>query len=402
MNGGIADERVKAFRVPDLGEGLEEVMVTCWNVALGDDVELNQVLCSVETAKAEVEMPSPYAGRIVERGGAEGDVLKVGAVLVRVDTAPLSGEVPGAATAAHNGEAATPTLVGYGADVRSDAGRRASRPLAAPPVRKLAKELMVDLASLQRGEGEVITRMDVLAAARAVGVGPDIRPVRGVQARMAEKMLLSHREIPAAKVSVEVDCTELLRLRERFRSIVQDPEITPFVLTLRLLVIALTHHEILNSTWVDSPHGPQLHVHRGMQLGFAVATKRGLLVPVINDAQGKATRELANRTAALINGAREGTLLPAELTGSTFTVSNFGALGVDDGVPVINHPEAAILGMGAIKPRPVVVGDQVVARPTMTLTCVFDHRVADGAQVAGFVCELRDLIESPQTALLDL
>jgi 2-oxoisovalerate dehydrogenase E2 component (dihydrolipoyl transacylase) len=402
VNGGVAEERVKSFRGPDLGEGLEEVTVTCWNVAVGDDVQLNQILCSVETAKAEVEMPSPYAGRIVERGGAEGDVLEVGAVLVRIDTAPWNGEVPTAVTAAQNGEAAVSTLVGYGADVGMDESRRQTRPLAAPPVRKLAKELMVDLASLQRGDGEVITRADVLAAAQASGAGPDIRPVRGVQARMAEKMTLSHREIPAAKVSVEVDCTELLRLRERFGSIVQDPEITPFVLTLRLLVIALTHNVILNSTWVDSPQGPQLRVHRGVQLGFGVATTRGLLVPVINDAQSKTTRELAGRTAELISGAREGTLLPAELTGSTFTASNFGALGVDDGVPVINHPEAAILGMGAIKPRAVVVGDQVVARPTMTLTCVFDHRVADGAQVARFVCELRDLIESPQTALLDL
>jgi 2-oxoisovalerate dehydrogenase E2 component (dihydrolipoyl transacylase) len=388
-----ANERVKSFRVPDLGEGLEEVTVSCWNVAVGDDVELNQVLCSVETAKAEVEIPSPYAGRIVETHCAEGDVLNVGAVLVRIDTAPVNGEVR-----APNGEAAVPTLVGYGADAGIDASRRRGRPLASPPVRKLAKELSVDLASIQHGG--VITRADVLAAAHGSAVGPDIRPVRGVQARMAEKMTLSHKEIPAAKVSIEVDCTELLRLRDRFRSAHQ--EIKPFVLTLRMLAIALTHNAILNSTWVDSPQGPQVHVHRGVHLGFGVATKRGLLIPVITDAQDKTTRELASRTAELIAGAREGTLTPAELRGSTFTVSNFGALGVDDGVPVINHPEAAILGMGAIKPRPVAVGDQVVVRPTMTLTCVFDHRVADGAQAAQFVCELRDLIESPQTALLDL
>jgi 2-oxoisovalerate dehydrogenase E2 component (dihydrolipoyl transacylase) len=384
-----------SFRVPDLGEGLEEVTVTCWNVAAGDDVELNQVLCSVETAKAEVEIPSPYAGRIVETHGAEGDVLKVGAVLVRIDTAPVTGEV-----AAPNGETAVPTLVGYGADAGIDASRRTGRPLAAPPVRKLAKELMVDLASLQRDPGEVITREDVLAAANGSAVAPDIRPVRGVQARMAERMALSHREIPAAKVSVEVDCTALLRLRDRLRSAHQ--EITPFVLTLRLLIISLSHNAILNSTWVDSPQGPQVHVHRGVHLGFGVASKRGLLVPVIADAHNKTTRELAGRAAELITGAREGTLMPAELRGSTFTVSNFGALGADDGVPVINHPEAAILGMGAIKPRPVVVGDEVVVRPTMTLTCVFDHRVADGAQATRFVCELRDLIESPETALLDL
>jgi len=385
-----AEERVKSFRVPDLGEGLEEVTVTCWNVAVGDEVELNQTLCTVETAKAEVEIPSPYDGRIVERGGAEGDVLKVGAVLARIDTAP----------AAANGEIAVPTLVGYGADTGIDTSRRPTRPLAAPPVRKLAKDLSIDLAAIQHSAGAVITRGDVLAAAGGAQADSDVLPVRGVQARMAERMTLSHNEIPAATVTVEVDCTALLRLRERFRPAHQG--ITPFALTLRLLVIALAHNTILNSTWLDSPEGPRVRVHRSVHLGIGVATRRGLLVPVIADAHNKTTRELASRTAELITGARAGTLTPAELTGSTFTVSNFGALGVDDGVPMINHPEAAILGMGAIKPRPVAVEDQVVVRPTMMLTCVFDHRVADGAQVAQFICELRDLIESPETALLDV
>ncbi len=385
-----AEERVKSFRVPDLGEGLEEVTVTCWNVAVGDEVELNQTLCTVETAKAEVEIPSPYDGRIVERGGAEGDVLKVGAVLARIDTAP----------AAANGEIAVPTLVGYGADTGIDTSRRPTRPLAAPPVRKLAKDLSIDLAAIQHSAGAVITRGDVLAAAGGAQADSDVLPVRGVQARMAERMTLSHNEIPAAKVTVEVDCTALLRLRERFRPAHQG--ITPFALTLRLLVIALAHNTILNSTWLDSPEGPRVRVHRSVHLGIGVATRRGLLVPVIADAHNKTTRELASRTAELITGARAGTLTPAELTGSTFTVSNFGALGVDDGVPMINHPEAAILGMGAIKPRPVALEDQVVVRPTMMLTCVFDHRVADGAQVAQFICELRDLIELPETALLDV
>jgi pyruvate dehydrogenase E2 component (dihydrolipoamide acetyltransferase) len=386
------DERVKSFRVPDLGEGLEEVTVTHWNVAVGDDVALNQVLCSVETAKAEVEIPSPYAGRIVETQGAEGDVLKVGAVLVQIDTAPHGGvRAP---------EAAAPTLVGYGADAGIDASRRTSRPLAAPPVRKLAKELMVDLGPLQRGPGSIITREDVLSAAHGSTNGADVRPVRGVQARMAEKMMLSHQQIPAAMLSVEVDCAELMRLSDRLRS--ADQNITPFMLTLRLLVIALRHNEIFNSTWVDSAQGPQVRVDHRVHLGIAAATERGLLVPVIADAQSKPTRELASRAAELIAGAREGTLTPGELRGSTFTVSNFGALGVDNGVPLINHPEAAILGMGAIKPRPVAVGAEIVVRPTMSLTCVFDHRVADGDQAAQFVCELRDLIESPETALLDL
>lgn len=155
------EDSIRSFPVPDLGEGLQEVTVTCWSVAVGDDVEINQTLCSVETAKAEVEIPSPYAGRIVELGGAEGDVLKVGAELVRIDTGPT-------AVAQPNGEGAVPTLVGDGADAAIETSRRTSRPLAAPVVRKLAKELAVDLAALQRGSGAggVITRADVLAAAR--------------------------------------------------------------------------------------------------------------------------------------------------------------------------------------------------------------------------------------------
>ncbi|MGV0474697.1 dihydrolipoamide acetyltransferase family protein [Mycobacterium kansasii] len=393
-------QRIKDFLVPDLGEGLDEVTVTSWNVSVGEDVQLNQTLCSVETAKAQVEIPSPFAGRIVEIGGAEGDVLHVGAMLVRIDTAP---DRVMAAAMVGDAEAGAPTLVGYGTDADFDRSRRGARPRAVPSARMLAKELGVDLAALQRGPdvARVITRADVLAAAHVSGIDTDVRPVRGVQARMAQRMISSHKEIPDASASVQVDCSGLLQLSETLRG-GRGEDVTPFVLSLRFVVIALTHNIILNSTWVDSASGPQVHVYRRVHLGFAVATERGLLVPVITDAQQLTTRELACRTAELISGAREGTLTPAELSGSTFTVSNFGALGVDDGVPVINHPEACILGMGAIKARPVAVDNEIVSRPTMTLTCVFDHRVADGAQVARFLCELRDLIESPATALLDL
>jgi len=384
-------DRVKDFVVPDLGEGLEEVTLSCWRVAVGDDVELNQPLCSVETAKAEVEIPSPYAGRIVELRGAEGDVLAVGSLLVRIDT------MPGVATAS-NGSSSNrkPVLVGYGADDALDTSRR--RPKAKPSVRKLAAELLVDLGTVPPGPDGLVSREAVLAAAgvgaERAGVSYDVLPVRGVHAHMAERMTLSRSNIPDAHASVQVDCTALMRLR--------DEVITPFVLTLRFLVIALTHNKILNSTWVDGPDGPQVHSHHAIHLGFAVAAPRGLLVPVVTDAQDKTTRELAGCVARLIREARAGTLKSAELAGSTFTVSNFGALGLDDGVPVINYPEAAILGMGSLKPRPVVLDDAVVIRPQMTLTCVFDHRVADGANVAQFLGELRRLIESPETALLDL
>ena len=408
-------DQVKEFLVPDLGEGLEDATITSWSVAVGDDVELNQTLCTVETNKAEVEIPSPYVGRIVELGGGEGDTLTVGSLLVRIATDVATPAEPVAASAepVSAPENGTPrrkaVLVGYGTDDDMDSSRRSSagaqpRPRAKPPVRKLAAELNVDLTGVAgSGPDGVITREDVLAAAGKSAPSPDMVAVRGVQAEMAHRMAMSRREIPDAHAGVQVDCSGLMRLRDRMRDVPdEEAPITPFVLTLRLLTIALRHHPNLNSTWVDTTGGPQIHLHSAVHLGFGVAAPRGLLVPVVSDAQDKTTRELAEVVARLIRDARAGTLKPSELQGSTFTVSNFGALGLDEGVPVINYPEAAILGMGSLKPRPVVVDGEVVVRPTMSLTCAFDHRIVDGAQVAGFLCELRDLIESPELALLDI
>ena len=288
-----------------------------------------------------------------------------------------------------------------------DTSRRGSvgeRPRAKPPVRKLAAELNVDLTGLTgSGPDGLITREDVLAAAGRSAPTPEMVAVRGVQAEMAHRMTLSRRQIPDAHAGVQVDCSSLIRMRDRVRDIADDESpITPFVLTLRLLTIALRHHPNLNSTWLDTTDGPQIHLHSAVHLGFGVAAPRGLLVPVVSDAHDKTTRELATAVAGLIRDARAGTLKPSELQGSTFTVSNFGALGLDEGVPVINYPEAAILGMGSLKPRAVAVDGEVVVRPTMSLTCAFDHRIIDGAQVAAFLRELRELIEAPELALLDL
>ncbi len=361
------------FLVPDLGEGLEDATITSWAVAVGDVVDLNQTLCTVETNKAEVEIPSPYAGRIAELGGAEGETLGVGTLLVRIDT-----------------DERTPVLVGYGIDDGMD---RSRRPRAAPKTRKMAADLAVDLNGLRPGSGTggVITRDDVLAAA---GSTSQTIPVRGVQARMASQMSLSRSRIPDAHCSVAADGAALLRVGDQLG-------LTPFVLTLRLLVIALSRHPMLNATWMESEAGAEIRLHSDIRLGIAVATQRGLVVPVV-DTKGRATRHLGEAVDDVIARARAGTLAPGELSGSTFTVSNFGALGLDDGVPVINYPEAAILGMGSLKPRAVVVDGAVVARPTMTLTCAFDHRIVDGAQAAAFLTDLRGLIEAPETALLDL
>lgn len=389
---------VQDFLVPDLGEGLQDATITSWAVDVGDAVELNQTLCTVETNKAEVEIPSPYEGRVVERGGDEGQTLDVGSLLIRIATSgPIVAQ-------------RKPVLVGYGADDAMDSSRRPSgRPRAKPPVRKMAADLNVDLAAVSgSGPDGVITRDDVQRAAGPASPDPvatdtgvtDTVAVRGVQAEMARRMALSRREIPDAHAGVTVDGTALLRLRDRLRD--ADVPITPFVLTLRLLTVALRHHPGLNATWIETADGPQIHRHSAIHLGFGVAAPRGLLVPVVADAQDKTTRELAAAVARLVDEARTGRVRPAELSGSTFTVSNFGALGLDEGVPVINYPEAAILGIGSLKPRAVVVDGDVVARPTMTLTCAFDHRIADGATVAAFLGELRELVETPEVALLDL
>lgn len=393
----------REFLVPDLGEGLQDATITSWSVAVGDTVELNQTLCTVETNKAEVEIPSPFAGQVLELGGKAGDTLSVGSVLVRFDIGQSA--TPSTGNAKNGATPRKSVLVGYGADDTMDVSRRApasegSRARAKPPVRKLAADLHVDLQKLAPGSGPegIVTRDDVLAAAE----NSDVIDVGGVHAAMARRMSLSRREIPDAHARVDVDCSALLRLRDHIKGTDAEVPATPFVLTLRLLVLALGRHQLVNSTWIETAEGPQIHRHPAVHLGFGVAAPRGLLVPVVRDAQSMTTRVLATEVARLTEQARAGTLRPAELSGSTFTVSNFGALGLDDGVPVINYPEAAILGMGSIKQRPVVIDGAVLARPTMSLTCAFDHRVVDGAQAGAFLGDLRSLIETPESALVDL
>jgi pyruvate dehydrogenase E2 component (dihydrolipoamide acetyltransferase) len=471
---GDRAEEVRDFLVPDLGEGLEEATVVEWKVAPGEPVALNQVLCSVETAKAEVEVPSPYAGRVVALGGAAGETLAVGSLLARI--ALEAGGPPPAVTAGPE-----PTLVGYGHDESIDRSRRRrtgavrtgagtgpgpavgrttvgapapprpvppapaaagmppgavpspGRPLAAPPVRKLARDLGVDLAALAPGSGPdgVVTRADVQAAAappgaptdRATPTGTDpgaraaitvvpvtgaraaitVVPVTGVRARVAEHMSRSRARIPDATCQVTVDCTRLLEVRTALDGVAErrglGRPVTPFALLCRLFVQALRDAPTLNASYDEA--GPSIRVSDPVHLGIGTATERGLLVTVVHDADRRSTLDLATEIARLATRARDGAVTPAELTGSTVTVSNFGALGLDEGIPVINHPEAAVLGVGSIRPRPHVVGGEVVARPTAALTLAFDHRVADGAEAGRLLGTLRDLVESPELALLD-
>lgn len=423
------------FVVPDLGEGLEELTLVSWLVERGDAVELNQPLCLVETEKAEVEIPSPTAGVVVELGGDVGETLRVGTLLTRF--APGS---PAESPVEEQQESRrTPTLVGYGPDEAVDRSRRAARStepdvattvpsarvaaggvhtLAKPPVRKLARTLGVDLATLAPGSGSggIVTRADVEAAA-ATGRGTrpgapversgddELIPVRGVRARIAEHLTESRTRIPDATCSVVAECTALLATRATLNDAVtrlgREPAITPFSLICAFLVRTLGANPTFNATYLeDREDGPAIRRHRGVHLGVGAATSRGLLVPVIRDADRRSLLDLSGELARLRDAARDGSLTPAELRGSTFTVSNFGALGLDDGIPIVNSPEAAILGVGSIRLRPHVVDGVVVARPTTTLTLAFDHRVGDGAEAAALLVDLRELIEAPELAIL--
>lgn len=422
---------VKEFLLPDLGEGLDEATIVAWLVDEGQSIELNQPLCTVETAKAEVDIPSPYAGRVVERRGAPGETLEVGSVLVRVD---VGGEAAG-----EGAEEKTAVLVGYGTDDSTGTSRRrragrppaaapakgaAATPLAKPPVRKLARDLGVELADLAPGSGPEgrITREDVAAAADrrrvpmpepaaavvrsssvAVQAG-DVIPVTGVRARIAERMTTSRATIPDAGCGVWVDFGKLLALRASLRASAEregrELPLTPFSLVLRLVVAAVKAHPIVNATF-DADRR-EIRVHEAIHLGVAADTPRGLVVPVVRDAHRLSTAELAHEVRRLARGAREGTLTPAELTGSTITVSNYGAFGLDEGSPVINHPEAAILGIGAIRERPVAVDGDLVVRPTAKVTCAFDHRVCDGGDVGRFLHRVQQFIEHPEALLVDV
>ncbi len=428
--------------LPDLGEGLTEATLVAWRVAVGDTVAVDQVVAEVETAKATVELPAPHAGVVTGLHAAEGDEVEVGAPLLAVDAdaveagADAADGSSSAATAAGGGGAAaegddgddgaegdegTDVLVGYGTGGgarrrRRGSGRTASaaptahatRPRAKPPVRKLAKDLGVDLEQVGgTGPDGRITRDDIRAAAAAAPAqaqpGPgDASPERreavtGVRARIADHLTTSWREIPAASCWLEVDTGALLALRDELGADLPDVRVTPLAVVLRCCAVALAQVPALNASF-DADARELVH-HDRVHLGVATQTDRGLVVPVLRDVGGWSIPDLARGVADLAARARADALAPAELRGSTFTVSNFGAFGIDGGGPIINHPEAGILGVGRIVERPWVVDGQLAVRPVVQLSLAFDHRVCDGAEAAGFLRLVGDLVERPTRLL---
>jgi len=437
---------VPDFLLPDLGEGLEEAEIIAWHVQVGDHVEVDQEVAEVETAKAVVTVPVPFAGTVAQIHAAPGAVVAVGRPLITItadepgagfrEPGTVTPEAPAAASATAAEGASGNVLIGYGTTTSPRRGtrtaRRSARRVPAPPaapaaapgpgrhspvpvisplVRKIARDAGLDLAGVTgTGPSGLVRREDVQralaqrAAAEPVTTGPSPVnpgekriPLRGPRRSAAEKMTRSRREIPEATVWVDVDATGLLDARRALNAGTQQP-VSLLALLARFALLGLRRYPELNARVAQDEIIVPGYVH----LGFAAQTSKGLVVPVVHDAHRLSTRELSAALAARTAAARDGSLAPAELTGGTFTVNNYGVFGVDGSAAIINHPEVAILGMGRIIDRPWVVDGQITVRSICELTLAFDHRVCDGGTAGGFLRYVADCIESPVSAIGDL
>jgi len=397
----------QTFRLPDLGEGLTEAQLVTWRVKEGGHVEVNEPLCDVETAKAVVVIPSPWAGTIQKLHARPGESVAVGAALVTITG--QGAPTPVAPRPAEAVEATPGTLVGYGPGAGPQAGsRRRARVApsaqqaggdvrAAPFVRQLAKEKGVDLARLTgSGPDGRITRADVEAAtSRATPTTPagvatttdgERRiSVVGIRKAIARQMVRSISTIPQFTEFAIFDASTLMAARERQKTGGQS--MTPLPYFIRAMVKAVRAFPMMNSSWDESRD--EIIVKEAINVGIAVNTNQGLLVPVLRGADQLDLVTIAAQSARLIEGARAGTLKPGEMTGGTITVTNVGASGpVETGTPIISPPECCVVAFGAIKPRPMVVDGQVVARPGAWISISVDHRIVDGALATEFLSKL--------------
>ncbi|MDV2978749.1 dihydrolipoamide acetyltransferase family protein [Glutamicibacter sp. HZAU] len=442
------------FKLPDLGEGLTESEVLNWKIKVGEHVALNQIIAEVETAKAVVELPSPFAGFVQALHATEGETVQVGGPLVTFDQEPGgSGEQPAAADSPQQEQSKagerTPTLVGYGAP--ADTGNRpkrkargsrrpesmpspapvASAPIASdavsepssherqlhavtrctPPVRKLARDHGVDISALAgSGVDGLVLRRDVQQAIDSAGAStPAVKDsesmsppdadrhvkITAVRRATAKAMVQSAFTAPHATEFLTVDVTESMELLERMRShrLLKDLKLN--ITTLAALVVTrlLKTYPALNSTWDEK--ADEIIEFGSVNLGMAVASDRGLLVPVLKNAQAKTLPVLAAELSGIILQGREGTLSPAQLTGGTFSITNVGVFGVDAGTPILPPGQAGILALGQVKRRPWEYQDQVALRHTMTLALSFDHRVVDGKEASEFLAGVGSVLEDP-------
>ncbi|MEU1711473.1 dihydrolipoamide acetyltransferase family protein [Micrococcus luteus] len=446
----------KTFRLPDLGEGLTESEIVTWRVAEGDAVTVNQVLADVETAKAVVEVSSPFAGVVAALHGAEGETLEVGAPLV---TFTLEGAEPDVGGPAE-GDGRVPTLVGYGAapdtgkpgrrarrgsaspagagrpqpeaaePARADAAPGAvsgERPRCTPPVRLYARRAGVDLEQVTgTGAGGVITRADVEAflagggqpaaaatppqsgaesgstgGVRTLGGRPrtEAVPVKGVRKATAAAMVQSAFTAPHVTEFLQVDVTETMELLAELKASreFRDVKLTPMTLAAKACLVAMERTPDVNARW-DEAAGTIVQ-QNFVNFGFAAATPRGLMVPNVKDAQAMSLRELADAIRDLTGLAREGRLSPADLAGGTFTLTNVGVFGVDAGTPIINPGEGAIIAIGQVRRMPWEHRGEIALRDVMTLSLSFDHRFVDGEQGSRFLADVGAILRRPGLTL---
>ncbi|MFF3012875.1 dihydrolipoamide acetyltransferase family protein [Streptomyces sp. NPDC057939] len=470
---------IREFKMPDVGEGLTEAEILKWYVQPGDTVTDGQVVCEVETAKAAVELPIPFDGVVHALLFEEGTTVDVGQVIISVRTGADAGadeaapvaEAPVAAAVATGSEAAAaaepepaarqPVLVGYGVSTASTKRRprkaaegapsrngtapapaapaavavavavpaqpTGERPLAKPPVRKLAKDLGIDLAAVvATGEGGVVTREDVHAAAAAaitpqvvapapvaapaaqaapapavaVAVDASARetrvPVKGVRKVTAQAMVGSAFTAPHVTEFITLDVTRTMKLVTELKA---DPDlaglrINPLLLIAKAVLVAIRRNPDVNASWDEAAQ--EIVLKHYVNLGIAAATPRGLIVPNIKDAHAKTLPELSEALSSLVATARDGKTSPADMQHGTITITNVGVFGVDTGTPIINPGESAILAVGAIKLQPWVHKGKVKARQVTTLALSFDHRLIDGELGSRFLADIAAVLEHPR------
>lgn len=449
---------VNEFRLPDVGEGLTEAELVSWHVQVGDEIKVNDIVCDIETAKSVVELPSPYAGSVLALLVPEGETVEVGTPIIRVGDAAASTDAAGAAGAVDaaaapeagaGGASATSaeapvadpadgvetalqvdplveptaapeadpaeveqplTLVGSGPKEAAVSRRR--RVLAKPTARAAAREQGVDLADVTPARADGVITTDDLAgrhtspasdgaAAYDVPRGRERRePIKGVRKQMGQAMVRSAFTAPHVTEWVTVDVTAAMELVARLKRMpeLRDLRINPLVVVARACLAAMRRTPIINSFWDEEAQ--EVVFKEYVNLGIAAATPRGLVVPNIKDADRLSLGELATALDRLVAIAREGKTPPPDLSGGTFTITNVGSFGVDSGTPIINPGESAILCFGAIKRRPWVVEDQIVARDVCTLSLSFDHRHVDGEAGSRYLADVARILEDPATALL--
>lgn len=486
---------VKQFKLPDLGEGLTEGDILKWTVKVGDTVEVNDTIAEVETVKAAVELPSPYAGVVTGLHAEEGETVPVGTPIISIettdpadtadttDTADTADTAPAPSAAAATGEDLVPalpaaeekqlTLVGYGPREETSGRRRrrraepppataaaaqvsfnlpprgaanpapaptvveppvepvtarpsARRVLAKPPVRKLAKDLGVDLDQVvATGANGTISRDDVQQAAAGTRVdaarvnGAQVNgaartaatteretriPIKGVRKHTAAAMVSSAFTAPHVTEFITVDVTATMELRDRVaaRREFRDLKVSPLLFVAKAVLLACARTPEVNASWDES--AGEIVLKHYVNLGIAAATGRGLVVPNIKDADRLSLRELAEAMAALTETARAGRTTPADMTGGTFTITNVGVFGVDTGTPILNPGEAGILAFGAVRRTPWVVGEgadeRIEPRWVTQLGLSFDHRLVDGQQGSQFLADVASILRDPGLAML--